>query len=811
MKNRSKPISSDSAGSPAHEATDEKVAEWLQKNPALMRLKSIFSSRKGVIYSAFLILVMVTAIWFSYQHCLKASFQLDDGLRITRNPHIHMRDFSWDHLFSIGQEQHDQRRWFTVFTLKLNYYFSWLKPYGYRLTNVVIHMLASVLLFLIINHTLARARSNLPGDDRTAPVFFTTTAFFCAMAWALSPLNTAAVTYVIQRSVSMSAMLCLAVMGCYLLGRSRKGLKRRLLYALGVILWILAIGSKEPAVLLPLGILLYDLYFFRDLRWSSAKKKQKQITIALFILTGIGMIIVVWPWESLLEMAGKTYNRYDYDHFQRLLSFPRILFYYLGLIFWPLPGRIAVDPSFVAHSRDWLDPWTTIPAWIGLGCLLYGAWGLRRKEKLISFGICWLLLNLLIEQLLIPLQLVFHHRLYLPSMFIQAGVIFFLARQVKAFHTTGPALVIATCAVTMLGFGTYHRNDLWNEPVRIWEAESRLDPKSDRILINLSREYLRLNQPQKAVSVLNRAIDINPQHMGAYINLAAAYQALGKPDQASFFLDEGVRQRRHWPKPEALQHTLLKAENYQAKKDYAKAEEIYQTALGIATSEQTAGIHLRLARLYLQMNENEKAIEEAKNAVQKKEKFYDAYFLLGSMYAVQEKYQEARQAFNAALGGESEINANVYRHLANLAEFENDPDTALELYKKTLEITPNDAIVLLSVAAIQARRNNLSSAQEYYQKVIDTGDMRFMHLAYYNLGRLFLEQGQGQEAFKYMERAYHLNQTHSPTLYALGNLYLDAEMADRGSRLLNQWLKMAPGHPQAPLVRQRLRTMKDDN
>jgi hypothetical protein len=326
-----------------------------------MGVKSFFSSRKGVIYSAFLILVMITAIWFSYQHCLNAKFQLDDGLRITQNSHVHMRDFSWDHLFSIGHEQHDKRRWFTVMTLKLNYYFSWLKPYGYRLTNVVIHMIAGMLLFLILIPTFRRARPDLSGQDPGTRYFLTTTAFLAAMTWALSPLSTAAVTYVIQRSVSMSAMLCLAVLGCYLLGRNQKGLWRWLCYGLGLLLWVPALGSKEPAALLPLGILLYELYFFKDLRWSMNEKRQRWIVTALFILAGIGMIILVFAWEDLLKLAGRTYDRYDYDHLQRLLSFPRILFYYISLIFWPFPGRIAVDPSFVSHSVNLFDPRTALP------------------------------------------------------------------------------------------------------------------------------------------------------------------------------------------------------------------------------------------------------------------------------------------------------------------------------------------------------------------------------------------------------------------------------------------------------------------
>jgi len=756
-----------------------------------------------------LALVLAGSIWLAYSHCLNADFQLDDQLHIVNNPDVHMQDFSWERLLIPAQL--GKSRPVVTSSLKLSYYFSWLEPCGYRLFNVMVHIMAAILFFLVLVPAFRRTRYGPGEKDPGIQRFFIVTAFVAAAAWALSPLSTAGVTYIIQRAVTMSAMFSLGALGCYILGRSASASKRWLWYTIGFFLWLLAVGSKPPAVLLPFGILLYEIYFFRNGRLFQDPGRNRLAWRLFLGLVAAGVVLVLWQGEFLLSVLGKGYDRYDFNMYQRLLSFPRIMFYYLSLVFLPLPERIAVDPSFVAHSADWLTPWTTIPSWIGLGVLLYGAWFLRHREKLISFGICWFILFLLIEQTFIPLQLVFHHRLYMPQMFIIAGVIFWAARQAKALNLNATGLVAGTVMVTMLGFGAYHRNDLWNQPYRIWEAEYNLDPESSRIMINLSREYLKTGRSQKAITLLYRLLDQDPKDLRAYINIANAFSILGKHERAIFYLEQGVREVPRWPQDEAFKYLMLMAKSHMALQRLEKAEKFYRKALEIAGQGKRPAVYLQLARLYHSMEKIQKAIEMAQKAVLQRDKYYEGYFYLGSLYAVSGEEEKARQAFKNAVGGEPAINSKAYKHLANLSEWEDELEHALGLYKKALEFNPEDAGVRINIGTILARQGQLEKAAAFFREALQEANMQQTFRAYYNLGKVAIEKGDAQVAMHNLQRAYHLNSKDAGTLYALGNLYLDIGRKEKGRQLLSDLLRMKPDHPKADFIQKRINETGDNH
>ena len=635
-------------------------------------LKKLFSYPFWV--HLLLALCMFAAIWLTYKDCLSARFQLDDGLRIANNTHVHMKEFSFKRWVTEPFRDQAKRRWFAMMTISLNYYFAWLKPFYYRLVNVFIHMGSALFFYLLLVQTFRIARGGFKREDET---FIRIAAFFGTMIWALHPLQTSAVTYIIQRMTSLSGMLYLAALLLYVHGRKRKGLKRWLCYGGCFVVAVLAVGSKEPAIMIVATIPLYEFYFFRDLQFSKNPEKNRK---AVYIFLGGGLVVfalVLWQGNYLVKLIGLSYERYDFDMYQRLLSQPRILVYYLSLIFWPRPHRICTDPSFMAHSSSLFHPWTTLPAFLFLGLYLYIAFFLRKKQKLLSFGMFWLLINLLVEQSFIPLQLLFHHRLYLPVTFFIAGLVFSFSEWARSLRLTSPALVAGSAVIALLGFSSYLRNDVWNSPHKIWEAELKLDPDSYRIMINLSKEYLDSGQYHKALPILYRAIEINPQGMGAYINIASVYSNLGQHEKAIFYLKQAVRTIKSWPQREAETVTLSFATNSERLKKYDEAEKYYMKALSYSTDRKYL-IYYKLAQLYYWRDEVDEAISWAKKSVAGQDKFYQGQFFLGSLYAEKKDYANSEKCFLRALGGEPAITADAYKHLASLAEREGNQDKAIE-------------------------------------------------------------------------------------------------------------------------------------
>ncbi len=99
---------------------------------------------------------------------------------------------------------------------------------------------------------------------------------------------------------------------------------------------------------------------------------------------------------------------------ERLLTEARIVVWYLSLLLWPAPSRMSLEHDVVV-STSLLNPPTTLGAIVFLALLGWLILRYRKKFPLISYGGMWFLLNLLIESTIVPLELVFEHRLYLPS------------------------------------------------------------------------------------------------------------------------------------------------------------------------------------------------------------------------------------------------------------------------------------------------------------------------------------------------------------------------------------------------------------
>jgi len=762
----------------------------------LQRIKHFFSH--PVWFHLLIGLCMSGAVWLCYKDSLSAVFQLDDGMLIAQNPDAHMKEFDLKEWFHNAFYGRAGSRWFAMMTISLNYYFAWLKPYYYRLFNVIIHMGSCFLLYLLLVSTFRRLKTD--ADD----LYLRMVAFLAAMAWGLHPLQTTAVTYIIQRMASLSGMLYFASLGCYIAGRVRGGWKRWAWYTGCAATAVLSVSSKQTGAMIPAAILLYEFYFFRDLRFSKDDARNRKIVRTLLVCAAVALVAVLWQGNALVGLVPHNYERYDFDLYQRLISQPRILVYYLSLIFWPRPHRICTDPSFVNHSDTLLDPWTTLPSFLVLAFLLYAVYALRKRQKLVSFGICWMLLNLLLEQTIIPLQLVFHHRLYVPSAFLIGGLVFWVMEGARRTRFKTAVLMATSAVIALFGFSSYLRNIVWNNPEKIWEAELNLDPDSTRILINLSKDYLNKGQARKALPILFRALEVNRDMPAAYINLAMAFTQLRMYKKAVFYLEEGVRNIKLWPEKDAASVQLSLAFNYTALKENEKAEKYYKKALDYATDNRYM-IYFKLAALYYATDRKEEAINYAEMAVAEEDRFYEGYFYLGSLYAIETKeFQKAEEAFKKSLGGEPDINVKAYKHLASLAQRKDDLDEAVEWYEKARAIRPKDGDILLTLGTIFATKGEKEKAKELYRQCLQAGDLGSLNKAYFNLGKIAVTERNAPEALRYLESSYNLDSRHVPTLFMLGNLYIELTKYEKGKEVLEILLALEPDYENKEFVKQRI-------
>jgi tetratricopeptide (TPR) repeat protein len=462
------------------------------------------------LLSIFLLLAAAAVI--VYSNTLNAPFMFDD---------VTIRDKAFLHAESFGEavgvlfdDASDRRVGYMTFAL--NFWLHGLNTLGYHVVNLIIHILCGWLIFWLVGRTLDLA-GKTPGDDGSnfGPDAIWSIAFFSALLWLVHPVQIMGVTYIVQRLTSLSALLYLAAFAAYVAGRCRSDRVRYLLYGSAIAVWLLSLGVKQNVALLPLVLLVYELWFFHEDPWRAVRAAWKWAAGA----TTVVVVTAFWYlgpgfWSA---MAARYAER-GITPWERLLSEARVLVHYVSLIVLPLPSRLVVDYDF-APSRSLTDPITTLPAvllvFAAIGFALWGA----RRHRFVSFAILWFLMNLAVESTLIPVDLVFEHRLYLPSVAViavGAGVVY---RGLAPMHKYAAPVGLALIAV-LLGNWTYERNKVWTDPVLLWSDNALKAPDKARVHGNLGKAYLDAERYQEATRSFETAVRLDPTLIGAYTNLA---------------------------------------------------------------------------------------------------------------------------------------------------------------------------------------------------------------------------------------------------------------------------------------------------
>ncbi len=424
--------------------------------------KTFSSAPEGWWCCCFLLFVL--AIVPIYSNTLNASWQFDDRPNIVNNQVLHIKALNAESFRQVVAGS--QKRFLTNLSFALNWYFSGKNVLGYHLINVTFHIATAFVLCAVL-FTLFQTPVLKGRYSRDGVVFI---SFFSALLWAVNPVQTQAVTYIVQRSAVMAAFFYLSGMFFYLQGRLNKG-RRRILYFLPVIMsFFCALLSKENAVMLPASLLLAELIFFSSHRENGATTRFFILWAGVIGAAGLIGLIFIKDGHFLFFLDGYAHRNFTLT--QRLLTEPRIVLFYLSLLFYPLPSRLSVAHD-VTLSTSLFAPWTTITA-IGLVLVaLFLSWRFRKKMPLLSFALLFFFVNHAVESTIIPLELIFEHRNYLPSLFLFLPVAAVTWRLAEDYMDKRKALaggILACLLLVAVGFGrfTYDRNRVWQSSRTLW-------------------------------------------------------------------------------------------------------------------------------------------------------------------------------------------------------------------------------------------------------------------------------------------------------------------------------------------------------
>ena len=451
-----------------------------------------------------------------YANSLHGAFVLDDGQNIVNNPFIKissLREFR--HV--ISSKQPCSNRILPNITFALNFYFDALNPVGYHVVNIFIHIVNSWLLFFLFRwywrHIRLSRQWNVP--------------LLCGLAallWSTNPLQTNAVTYIVQRMTSMSAMFCLMALVFYLKARTQttRGKTRYyptfFLYFFSIMSWFAAMISKENAAIFPLIILIHEIYFFHLLRRIRTNKKTAIIILILFTLPLLAALLYMGP--DFIQSILNGYKNRSFTLGERLLTEPRVVFHYISLFLYPLPDRLSLYHDNYPISHGLFSPPTTLPALVGTCLWLLAIIFFYNRNRLISFGLLWVFVWLIIESTIISLELLFEHRFYMPSIGLVLLLITGLVFIWEKIRIAPSILYIALAAVILLqSLGTIARNEDWKSNLLFDLNAVSKAPSSPRALTNLGCALAAHDRPELAITTWKKALKSNPDELNALGNI----------------------------------------------------------------------------------------------------------------------------------------------------------------------------------------------------------------------------------------------------------------------------------------------------
>ncbi len=577
-----------------------------------------------------LLMLLAVAVIFIYGQTLSGPFIFDDRNNIRENPHIRISQINLKNLASAAFDSPSHRRPVANISFALNYYIHGYNVVGFHAVNIIIHVITGVLLYFFIQATF-RTPALRSHYERYKWI-----SFFTAAIWLVHPLQTQSVSYIVQRMNSMAAMFYILSFLCYaqLRVNPQKRSKRWLLSGC-ILTGILALGTKQNTATLPFFLLLYEWYFFRDLSLKWLKDHLALLAGLLLLLAIVALIFLG------LEPLDKIWEGYAFRSFtpgQRLLTEMRVVIFYIGLFFWPHPSRLNLDHDF-ALSYSLTDPITTLFSMLAIALLLALAVSMAKKQRMISFGILWFLGNLVIESSIFALEIIFEHRLYLPSMMCSLVLVLLVDRWAKPVWLK-PLILCALAIVAAVW--TYERNEIWRDRITIWEDCVKKSPHKARPYNNLGVALADDGQYSRAIAQYHKALQINPYYPNAYTNLGFALAKLGKVEESiTQFLKALELKPRDYETLSNLGVALLLQKRHE--------EAIKYLSEAIALNPYFAKAHNNLGVALSRQGRVKEAIDHYSTALHLDPEYAEAYNNLGVALANQGRYEEAISQFSAAL------------------------------------------------------------------------------------------------------------------------------------------------------------------
>jgi len=574
--------------------------------------------RRFIIVLSFLIVGIV--IYFPSFH---GSFQLDDYYSIVTNyvvTNIHNVSAIW---------QQDPSRFFTHLSFAVNYYFSGLQPFSYRIVNFLIHFIATLIVFLLVKATLDKRKDEDAFSDYEIRIL----SYLAALIFLVHPIQTSTVSYVAQRATLLATLSYLTALFGFIYYRQTN---QKQFYFASIAVFILGLFTKPIIITLPVAIIVYDRFFLT----TSVRVSKKEITeylLYFLIALSVPILLLLWKYQTLalgniLDITKETdvISRSTY-----LLTQINVLVTYLQLLILPIHQNLDYD--YPLNVSFWNIQ--TILSFTILVSL--AAWGVKsfQTNRLRSFGIFWFFITLSIESSIFPIKdVIFEHRLYLPMF---GFVLFLLSFFKRLFVNPKIGRILSIVLIAQLALLSYERNVLWGDRIGFLEDVVAKSPNKARPYNNLAFAYYEEKNYTKALEGFNKAIALDPIYAVAYCNRGRFYQEFKQNDLALADFEKALSIKQDYVEVYNNIGVLYMGA------DVDKAKENFNQAIFFDPYFVPAYVNRGI--IAQQNKDFDTALKDYDHAIALRPDFIDAYNNRGIVYSLQKEYRKAISDFDRVL------------------------------------------------------------------------------------------------------------------------------------------------------------------
>lgn len=467
--------------------------------------------------------MLVTVVFACYANSLGNGFVFDDEFLVP----AYSRVWNFSHLV---QTLLDSYRPVRNASYAIDFFVWGSRPFGFHLTNVVIHAANAVLVFCLIRRFAVKLG----------------TALLAALIFAVHPIQTDSVSYVSGRRDILFTLFYLAAFHAYLsyrAGRSRTS------FVLFLGFWALSLMSKEMAVSLPLVIFIWNFCDQWDEAAGSWLQRSTQASKRAFgkdkwlysflaaASLGFGVYAIFFLRASG-RAGGAGLEYWGGSLYATVLTVIRVHAWYLKQLVYPTP--IAQYFGAFDISTSLMD-WRVVMSLAVVGSVLIAGAALLRKHRLMAFAVFSYFAALApVSQIIPHHELLADHYLYLPMMSFSllAALAVNLAAQ-RGRQSRMIAYVLASVAVLALAGLTVSRNRDWKDELSVWEANYKSVPNSPRASYNLGGIYMAKNQ-ERAEALLKESIASDPTFEPSYLALARLYVLRKRIPEAEQLIQQGL-------------------------------------------------------------------------------------------------------------------------------------------------------------------------------------------------------------------------------------------------------------------------------